>query len=143
MILFAKLDKSGLLERGSGDTIPEGYLPLDSFPKGDNGEYFEYYNEDLTPNVIKNQEKLAIQAEKDRKNLGEDYTKENGELYKVSFQKDDADGVMQVKSAFEMGLSDTVIHFENGTKMPITAGEFAHFALWFVEKRNSFFIGGN
>lgn len=81
--------------------------------------------------------------EQARKDEGEMYTKENGEVYKVSFQKDDADGVLQVKSAFELGLSSTTIHFENGTKMPITASEFGHFALWFVEKRNSFFVGGN
>lgn len=64
----------------------------------------------------------------------------NGTGYAVSFTKDDGDGLMQVKSAFEMGLSSTVIHFENGTMMPINASEFLQFAVWFVNKRNEFFI---
>lgn len=80
-----------------------------------------------------------VQAEKDRKNLGEGYTKANGEVYKISFQKDDADGLLQVKAGFELGLLSTNIHFMNGTIMPITAEEFPSFALWFVEKRNGFF----
>jgi len=64
----------------------------------------------------------------------------NGEDYRVPFMKDDADGVMQVKAAFDLGLTDTVIHFTNGTKMPITATEFRDFVVWFVTKRNSFFM---
>jgi len=64
----------------------------------------------------------------------------DGTPYKVSFTKNDGDGLMQVKSAFEMGLSSTVIHFENGTMMPINASEFLQFSVWFVNKRNEFFI---
>ncbi|MGE4399388.1 MAG: hypothetical protein AB7D29_07695 [Campylobacterales bacterium] len=60
--------------------------------------------------------------------------------YRVSFTKDDGDGLMQVKSAFELGLTSTTIHFENGTKMPISAAEFGAFAAWFVAKRNEFFV---
>jgi len=59
----------------------------------------------------------------------------------VSLTKDDGDGLVQVKSGFEMGLTETVIHFENGVKMPMTAEEFPEFALWFVNERNKFFIG--
>ncbi len=63
----------------------------------------------------------------------------NGEDYQVPFMKDDADGLMQVNAAFQLGIADTVIYFTNGTKMPITAAEFTDFATWFVTKRNSFF----
>ena len=62
--------------------------------------------------------------------------------YQVSLTKDDGDGLVQVKNGFDLGLTNTVIHFENGTKMPITADEFQEFALWFVNERNKFF-GGN
>lgn len=69
---------------------------------------------------------------------GEVYTL-NGEDYRVPFMKDDADGLMQVDAAFQLGVTDTVIYFTNGVKMPITAAEFQDFATWFVVKRNSFF----
>lgn len=64
----------------------------------------------------------------------------NGIDYQISFTKDDGDGLVQVKSAFELGLANTVIVFENGTKLPITASEFITFASWFVTKRNEFFV---
>ena len=60
--------------------------------------------------------------------------------YQISFTKDDGDGLVQVKSAFELGLTSTTIHFDNGTKMPITSAEFGAFAAWFVQKRNEFFV---
>jgi len=74
-----------------------------------------------------------------KKSEGEIYTLNNVD-YKVSFMKDDADGLMQVSMAFQLGLTETVIHFENGTKMPIKNTEFEPFAIWFVGKRNSFFV---
>ena len=75
----------------------------------------------------------------DHKTNGELYTL-GGVEYQVPFMKDDADGLLQVKSAFDMGVLSTNIHFTNGTIMPITSTEFAAFAMWFVEKRNSFFV---
>jgi hypothetical protein len=60
--------------------------------------------------------------------------------YQVPFMSDDAVGVMQVKSAFEMGIESTNIHFSNGTIMPIEQSNFLEFAEWFVAKRNSFFV---
>ncbi|WP_373073879.1 hypothetical protein [Sulfurimonas sp.] len=74
------------------------------------------------------------------KSTGEIYTLNNVD-YQVSFMKDDADGLMQVSMAFQLGLTETIIHFENGTKMPIKNTEFEAFAIWFVGKRNSFFVG--
>lgn len=61
--------------------------------------------------------------------------------YNVSFTKNDGDGLVQVKASFELGQTETVIHFDNGTNMPIKAEEFLDFATWFVNKRNIFFIG--
>jgi hypothetical protein len=61
--------------------------------------------------------------------------------YQVSFTADDGNGMLQVKAAFEMGLTGTVIHFDNGTKMPIVAADFPAFAAWFVVERNKFFVG--
>jgi hypothetical protein len=63
-----------------------------------------------------------------------------GTDYKVSFVTEDANAIMQVKAAFEMGLAATNIKFSNGTVMPMKATEFQEFAIWFVTKRNSFFI---
>ena len=64
----------------------------------------------------------------------------DGIEYRISFTKDDGDGLMQVKSAFELGLASTIIYFANGAKMPITAEEFEAFTVWFVNKRNEFFV---
>lgn len=61
--------------------------------------------------------------------------------YIISLTKDDGDGLVQVKNGFALGLTNTVIHFENGTKMPITADVFQEFASWFVNERNKFFGG--
>lgn len=64
----------------------------------------------------------------------------NNEDYQISFTKEDGDGLVQVKSAFELGLIQTTIHFSNGTKLSISSSEFLEFALWFVNKRNEFFL---
>lgn len=86
-------------------------------------------------------EEIAQEAElkqnQERKNLMLQGLEYNG--YQVSFTKDDGDGVVQVKSAFEIGLSSTVLHFDCGTNMPIEASEFNDFALWFMVERNKFF----
>ena len=71
--------------------------------------------------------------------------KATGELYAnsgviVPFKNEDALALLQVKAAFEMGVPATVIEFSNGSKLPMTAPEFQAFALWFVAKRNAFFI---
>lgn len=88
-----------------------------------------------------NQKALEVKVEKERDRLmlqGEDYPL-GGTVYKVSFTKADGDGLVQVKNGFELGLTTTTIHFENGTQMPISATEFTNFASWFVGKRNEFF----
>ena len=74
----------------------------------------------------------------DPKLEGEMYTL-NDTDYKVSFTKDDAIGLMQIKVFFELGNTKTNIALKNGTLMPIKATEFLDFAKWFAQKRNSFF----
>ena len=63
-----------------------------------------------------------------------------GKDYQISFTSEDGNGLMQVRVAFDLGIEATTIHFENGTKMPITSAEFGAFAAWFVAKRNEFFV---
>ena len=88
-------------------------------------------------------ERLIEMAEREARKMGmlegDTYTL-GGIDYQVSFTKDDGDGLMQVKSAFELGLTSTTIHFDNGTRMPISAAEFGAFAEWFVTTRNGFFV---
>ena len=90
---------------------------------------------------FRTEEEIAEQELKQLKVEGEIYTLNNVD-YQVPFMKDDADGLVQVTLGFMKGaFTSTVIHFSNGTKMPITLDEFDAFALWFADKRNSFFVG--
>ena len=63
-----------------------------------------------------------------------------GKDYQISFTSEDGNGLIQVRAAFDLGVEATTIHFENGTKMPITSVEFGAFAAWFAQKRNEFFV---
>lgn len=115
----------------------------------DNNLFFGENEKQATPEMVvvfdgleeeEAEKKAEAEAEVRRKEvmlLGADY---NG--YQVSFTAEDGNGMIQVKSGFELGLTSTTIHFENGVKMPITAEEFPAFALWFANERNKFF-GGN
>lgn len=87
---------------------------------------------DLDLSVVPDYSQEEIQNRTKRD--GEDY---NG--YQIPFMNDDALALMQVKSAFEMGVTSTNIEFTNGTVMPMNVTEFQEFAVWFVNKRNSFF----
>lgn len=113
-------------------------------------EMLEYAKEVLTPITDEElailqaptPEQLAQQAKQEADRLrdeamlaGKEY---NGQL--VSLTKDDGDGLLQVKAGFELGLTETVINFKNGTKLPIKASEFLSFAQWFVTERNRFFV---
>lgn len=60
--------------------------------------------------------------------------------YKIPFKNEDAMAMLQVKAAFEMGVTSTNIEFSNGTVMPMSVADFPEFALWFVEKRNRYFV---
>lgn len=95
--------------------------------------------QEQTDKLAQEEKQAQEQSRKDAMLTGAIYTL-NGADYQVSFTKDDGDGLVQVKSAFELGLTNTNIHFENGTVMPINAADFPDFALWFVNQRNGFFV---
>lgn len=57
----------------------------------------------------------------------------------VSLTSEDANALLQIKTAFELGATRTIMKFKNGTNMEMTPDIFAKFAPWFVEKRNEFF----
>ena len=71
----------------------------------------------------------------------------------ISITKEDGDGMMQVDASFnrlKLALANgelpsntiiqTVIHFKNGTKLPISDTEFSAFSLQFMLERGKFFI---
>lgn len=101
-------------------------------------EFIMPTEEDLL-SIQKEQELILAQDNRKRNMLTGDFYVLNGVEYLISFTKDDGDGMVQVKNGFELGLSSTNIHFDCGTVLPITKEEFPAFALWFVNKRNSFF----
>lgn len=124
----------GKQESGIGEYVPDGFTVYDIEPQ------------DLTYVLaLEKQEQEALKKiAEDKKSrasamlAGAVYTMD-GEDYLISFTKEDGDGLTQVKASFEIGLRATTIHFENGTKLPITSEEFLPFSLWFVNKRNEFF----
>lgn len=90
---------------------------------------------------IKSPEELA-EIEKQEASKARDEAMLKGFVYNgmdISVTKDDGDGMVQVKVSFELGLTSTVIHFANGSKLPMTAKEFPAFALQFVTERGKFF----
>ena len=58
----------------------------------------------------------------------------------VPFTSNDAMAVLQVKAAFEVGLTNTVIKFSNDQSLPMKSSDFNAFARWFATERNRFFI---
>ena len=109
------------------DIIPEPEMP-DYNPD-------DKAREQLEQEALEEQSRLRKEAML----TGQPYTL-NGIEYQISFTANDGNGMLQVKSAFELGLTNTTIHFDNGTKMPITNVEFQDFGLWFVNQRNQYFI---
>lgn len=87
------------------------------------------------PKTVEQLSQEASQLRDETMLTGVDY---NG--YIVSLTDVDGNGMLQVKAAFEMGLTVTTIHFKNGTKLPMTVADFPAFALWFVTERNRFFV---
>ena len=93
-----------------------------------------------TPEQLAQIEAAQAKAERAAAMLsGGSYTIDGTE-YQISFTSEDGNGLTQVKSAFDLGVEATTIYFLNGTKMPITSAEFGAFAVWFVQKRNEFFV---
>lgn len=89
-------------------------------------------------NLLKEEKDEALSFSKS-KEVGEVWTY-NEKEYQIPFMKDDADGVVQVTLGFmNEAFTETVIAFTNGTKLPITKEDFNEFAIWFANKRNSYF----
>lgn len=107
---------------------------MDKIIVNSGGISFDKVNWKTQDEIAQEQQLLADQKRKALMLQGAMY---NG--YRISFTKDDGDGVVQVSLAFGMGLSSTVIHFDCGTDMPIQASEFNDFAMWFMLERNKFF----
>ena len=80
--------------------------------------------------------KASVEAKREAKNTGLPYL-DTG--ITVPFTNEDAMGVLQVKAGFEMGLTSTVLHLSNNSKLPLTDVEFPDFALWFMTNRSGFF----
>lgn len=96
---------------------------------------FEYPSEESI------QEELEAQSIYDRKYLGIDYTNLEDKIYKVSLTNDDANGLIQVKTAFEMGIVETNFYFENGTVVPLKSiDDLLHLGQFVSTERNKFFL---
>lgn len=94
----------------------------------------------ITPKTQAQLDAEASQARDDAMLQGFIYgTNVDGTDRYISVTKDDGDGMVQVKASFELGLTSTVIHFSNGSKLPMSAEEFPAFALQFVTERGKFF----
>jgi len=81
----------------------------------------------------------VIDAIKITKATGKEYLL-NGVGFMIPFRSVDALGILQVKTAFELGVTSTNISFSNGVKMPIDSADFGAFASWFATERNKYFI---
>jgi hypothetical protein len=108
---------------------------------------FVYY-ENNKPLTTKDKEILdlyldiEIEKFKDKENSRE--LKIQGKPYtdggpNISFTKNDAVGVLQVKAAFALGIHNTTLEFDNETKLPIRAEDFQDFFSWYMKERLSFF----
>lgn len=95
----------------------------------------EFTPEELTAKAELEAEQEASKLRAEAMLTGFEY---NG--HQISVTAEDGTGLLQVKGAFEMGVTDTVIHFENGTKLPMSASDFTSFALLFVTERNKYFV---
>lgn len=126
---------NGKQESGIGEFVPDGFIVYENEPQ-------ELINALALEKQKQEEQDLKLEQSKTRDEAmltGATY-KLNNEDYQISFTKEDGDGLVQIKSALELGLTQTNIHFSNGIKMPISSSDFPAFALWFVNKRNEFFL---
>ena len=133
---FYKIE-NGQAQVGSGQIVPESFI---EYIVGQEPQELLILLE--TERLEQEEQALKLEQSKARDEAmlaGATYNLNNKD-YQISFTKEDGDGLVQVKSAFELGLTQTTIRFSNGTKMPISSSEFQTFALWFVNKRNEFFL---
>lgn len=120
-----------------------------SVPKADGNSEYELIKQWLaegnTPEPEFTEEEIIEQEETkarlDRKNLGIDYTNLSEDVYKVSLTNEDANGLIQVKTAFEFGITETNFECSNGTIVPIKSLEdLLHLGEFVVTERNKFFV---
>ena len=91
--------------------------------------------------IVINQDKVAEIVAKSSKSVGVEYTNLSGDTYKVSLTSDDANGLIQVKTAFEFGITETNFECINGTTVPINSIEdLRHLGEFVATERNKFFI---
>lgn len=119
--------------------------------KNNQGKVFAYDDEQIKQGLAKDKTEIT-ESEKDeltyvaptdeelQSQLKKDGIIYPGTDYKVPLDNAAALLMMQVKNAFEMGITFTNIKFDNGTVMPIQVAKFQDFAMWFVTERNKFFV---
>lgn len=125
----------GKQESGIGEFVPDGFTVYENEPQ-------ELVDALALEKQEQEEQALKLEQSKARDEAmlaGATYNLNNKD-YQISFTKEDGDGLVQVKSAFELGLTQTTIHFSNGTRLLISSSEFLEFTLWFVNKRNEFFL---
>lgn len=99
------------------------------------GKVFSYKEPTLTD------EEIATKAIYDKKYVGIEYTNLSDEVYIVSLTNDDANGLIQVRTAFEMGIAETNFCFENGTVVPLKSiDDLLHLGQFISIERNKFFL---
>ena len=87
------------------------------------------------------QKQAEVKAIYDRKYVGIEYTNLNDEVYVVSLTNNDANGLIQVKTAFEFGITETNFKCSNGIVVPINSLEdLIHLGEFVVTERNKFFV---
>ena len=139
-------DKEAIVKCHAYDGTQMDMLRADSAELGTPLDEYEALIAEVEANIVPppppTSKELAAIAKAERAAAmlsGAPYTLDSIE-YRISFTSDDGNGLTQVRTAFDLGVEATNIHFENGTTMPITAAEFSAFAAWFVQKRNEFFV---
>ena len=115
------------------------------FPKENCELINKWIAEGNTPDPEFTKKELLKQSETkaiyDKKYVGIEYTNLNDEVYKVSLTNDDANGLIQVKTAFEMGITETNFYFENGTVVPLkSVDDLLHLGQFISIERNKFFL---
>jgi len=137
-ITSIKLQSNGYLVNGT-TSVPNNH-------SGWMSEFIEEWLETNIPEPEFTEIELANKAEKTLQQEASKLREVNmltGFTYngtQISVTSEDGNGLLQVKSSFELGLTETVIHFKNGSKLPITATEFPEFALAFATERAKYFI---
>ena len=129
----------------------EGYLLNEtiSVPEADGNIEYELIKQWLAEGNIPEPEfteeellkQLETKAIYDKKYVGIEYTNLNDEVYKVSLTNDDANGLIQVKTAFEMGITETNFYYENGTVVPLASiDDLLHLGQFISIERTKFFL---